>query len=110
MKVKVIKPVQLPAGTLVKLEDALLKRFGTAVGKARGKVVECLQPVWLKAGTVVDLDNPSKHLLASLEVLDKKAATVAAGVAAVAAAVVAPPAGDEDGAAPEQKPNDPAGE
>lgn len=74
MKYTVLKAVQLPAGTLVKFNEAQAARRGNQVALVKGKQYECLVPVWVKAGEIIDLDEPAKHVLASLQAQSGKPA------------------------------------
>lgn len=74
MKYTVLKAVQLPAGTQVKFSDEQAERRGGQVSNVKGKLYECLVPVWVKAGETIELDAPAKHLLARLDPHDKAAA------------------------------------
>ena len=74
MKYIVTQAVQLPTGTLVKFNEAQAARRGNQLANVKGKQYECLCPVWVKAGEIIDLDEPAKHLLASLEAQSGKPA------------------------------------
>lgn len=97
MKYIVTQAVQLPTGTLVKFNEAQAARRGNQLANVKGKQYECLCPVWVKAGEIIDLDELAKHLLASLEAQSGKPAAPEKVVAHVPAAVVevaAAPAAD----------------
>ena len=105
MKYIVTQAVQLPTGTLVKFNEAQAARRGNQLANVKGKQYECLCPVWVKAGEIIDLDEPAKHLLASLEAQSGKPAApekvfVPPAAAAVVEVAAAPPAdllaGDTD--------------
>lgn len=120
MKYIVTKAVQLPAGTLVKLNEAQAARRGNQVALVKGRQYECLVPVWVKAGEIIDLEDPAKHVLPCLQAQSGKPAAPEKVFAPAAkpdtpqpAAAPAPElsgAGDEDSANAAAKNDDPAGE
>lgn len=68
MKYTVIRaPIQLPAGTRVKLNEDQARRRGAQLEPIKGRQYECLVPVWFKAGETIDIDDVPKHVLAFLE-------------------------------------------
>lgn len=85
MKYTVTKAVQLPTGSQVKLTKEQARRRGAQVAAVKGGQFECLVPVWFKAGEIIDIDEPAKHVLASLDPLDKARAKAEAKAAAAAA-------------------------
>lgn len=118
MKYIVTKAVQLPTGTLVKFSEEKAARFVAQLAKAKGGRYECLVPVWCKAGEIIDLDEPAKHVLVSLQAQSGKPAAPEKVFAPAAkpdtsqpAAAPAPElsgAGDEDTANATPKADDPA--
>lgn len=68
MKYTVIRaPIQLPAGTRVKLSEDQARRRGAQLEPVKGRQYECLVSVWFKAGETIDIDEVPKHVLAFLE-------------------------------------------
>lgn len=74
MKYIAIKAVQLPTGTLVKFGEEKAARFAAQLAKGKGGRYECLVPVWVKAGEIIDLEDPAKHVLACLQAQSGKPA------------------------------------
>lgn len=101
MKFTVLRPVQLPSGTLLKIGDDLAKRHAANLQHVKGKQFMCLGPMWLKAGQVIDLDEPPKHVLDSLQ---------AEAVRSRKAEPVAATATNEEGSDAAPTDSDPAGE
>ena len=115
MKYTVLKAVQLPAGTQVKFSDEQAERRSGQVSNVKGKLYECLVPVWVKAGEIIELDAPAKHLLAHLDPHDKAVARKPAAKPDTPQQAAAPApelsgAGDEDTANPMPHATDPAAE
>lgn len=66
MKYIVLKPLQLPPGTVVGLDKVQAERRAHQLEKQKGNRFSCLDRVWFKAGETLDLDAPPKYLLDSL--------------------------------------------
>jgi len=106
MKYTVTRAIQLPTGTLVKISDDLAKRHASNLAHVKGKQFECLSPMWVKAGEVIDLAAPPKHIMDALEEGGKPAKAKADAPQDEAGA---PPA-DEDAANAASEESGPAAE
>lgn len=66
MKYTVIQALQVPTGTIVTISKEQADRRAGQLRNVKGNQHETLVPVWFKAGETVGMDEPPKHLLASL--------------------------------------------
>lgn len=67
MKYTVIKALQVPTGTFVKISKDQATLRAALMRPAKSGQHEALQPVWFKAGETLELENPAKHLIESLQ-------------------------------------------
>lgn len=66
MKYTVIQALQVPTGTVVTISKDQADVRASQLRHVKGNQHETLAPVWFKVGETVGIDEPPKHLLASL--------------------------------------------